>query len=121
LIVSAMFEGIHVEGVGWAFVAAVFLGLFNAILRPVLFMLTLPLTVMTLGLFTMVINALMLKLTGWLLAGFSVQGFWTAVGGAVIMSLISLAANTLLGSKKPYDQNAGNVIQMRRHKNGTWE
>ena len=120
MIVSTIFEGIEVQGVGWTFIAAVFLGLFNALIRPVLFVLTLPLTIMTLGLFTVVINALMLKLTGWLLAGFSVQGFWTAIGGAVVMSILSLGANLLLSSKKPYDRGAG-VIQMSRQKDGTWE
>ena len=88
LIISYLFDGIHVDGVGWAFITAIFLGIFNALIRPVLLILTLPINVLTLGLFTLVINGLMLWLTGSLLAGFSVNGFWPAVGGALILSLI---------------------------------
>ncbi len=74
LFVSWLFDGIEVRGVGWAFVAALFLGVFNALVRPILILLTLPITVITMGLFILVINALMLWLTGALLAGFQVHG-----------------------------------------------
>jgi len=116
LFVSWLFEGIQVNGVGWAFVAALFLGVFNALVRPVLILLTLPITVVTMGLFIVVINALMLWLTGTLLAGFQVHGFWTAVGGALILSVISMAANSLVG-----DRGNIEVIDMRRDALGRWE
>jgi putative membrane protein len=109
LFVSWLFDGIRVDGVGWAFIAALFLGIFNALVRPVLILLTLPITVLTMGLFILVINALMLWLTGALLAGFHVQGFWTAVGGALVLSIISLAANALVGERGRIE-----VIEMRR-------
>lgn len=109
LFVSWLFDGIQVDGVGWAFIAALILGIFNALVRPVLILLTLPITVVTMGLFILVINALMLWLTGALLAGFHVQGFWTAVGGALVLSLISFGVNALVGERGRIE-----VLDMRR-------
>ena len=118
LFISWLFDGIQVDGVGWAFIAAAILGIFNAIIRPVLIVLTLPITVLTMGLFILVINALTLWLTGALLAGFHVHGFWTAVGGALILSLISLAANGLVG-----DRGRIEVIDLRQSRGdgGHWK
>ena len=116
LFISYLFDGIQVNGVGWAFITALFLGIFNALIRPVLLVLTLPINVLTLGLFTLVINGLMLWLTGKLLAGFSVHGFWSAIGGALILSLISMAASGLIGGKGRVE-----VIDMRRRHGGDWE
>jgi putative membrane protein len=116
LIISALFDGIQVDGVGWAFITALFLGIFNALIRPALLVLTLPINVLTLGLFTLVINGLMLWLTGKLLAGFSVQGFWPAIGGALILSIISMAASGLIGGRGRVE-----VIEMRRSRDGDWE
>lgn len=116
LFISYLFDGVQVAGVGWAFIAALFLGVFNALIRPVVFILTLPINVVTLGLFTLVINGLMLWLTGKLLAGFAVHGFWTAVGGALIMSLISLAASSLIGGRGRVE-----YIEMRQGRGGRWE
>lgn len=116
LFISYLFDGIQVDGVGWAFITALFLGIFNALIRPVLLVLTLPINVLTLGLFTLVINGLMLWLTGKLLAGFSVHGFWSAIGGALVLSLISMAASGLIGGKGRVQ-----VIEMRRGHHGDWE
>lgn len=113
---SWLFDGITVDGVGWAFIAAFFLGIMNAVVRPVLIFFTLPLTVLTLGLFIIVINGLTLWLTGWLLAGFHVHGFWTAVGGSLVLSLFSLAANSLVG-----DRGQIEVVEMRRGPGNRWE
>jgi putative membrane protein len=115
LLVSYLFEGIHLRSLGWAFLAALFLGVFNALIRPVVLVLTLPINILTLGLFTLVVNGLMLWLTGSLLQGFVVEGFWTAVGGALVLSLISLAANGLIG-----DQGRVEIIEMRRSFGGVW-
>ena len=76
-------------------VAAVF-GLINAFIKPVASLLTLPLTILTLGLFTLVINASMLGLTAWLTGGLEVKGFFTAVGGSIIISIVSWALSVLL-------------------------
>jgi len=115
LLVSYLFDGIEVRGVGWAFIAAMFLGIINALIRPVVFLLTLPITVVTLGLFSLVVNGLMLWLTGWLLAGFSVHGFWSAVGGALILSLISLITNGMFNERGGVE-----VITLRRDAGGRW-
>ena len=116
LLISWLFEGIQVDSLGRAFVAAIFLGIFNALIRPVLLIMTLPITLVTLGLFTLVINGLMLWLTAWLLDGFAVHGFWSAVGGALVLSLISWAANGLVN-----DRGKVEVIHMRMGQSGHWE
>lgn len=97
VLISYLFEGIRVSSLGRAFIAAMVLGVLNALIRPIVFLFTLPINILTVGLFTLVINAFMLWLTGWLLAGFSVDGFWTAVGGALVLSVISLAGSYLVG------------------------
>ena len=89
LIVSTVVPGIEVRGVLPALSAAFFLGLVNAILRPVIVILTLPLTILTLGLFIPMINAFLLKLVSLMIRGFEVHGFWSAVFGAVLLSLVS--------------------------------
>jgi len=69
--------------------AAFFLGLVNAVVRPIILILTLPLTIVTLGLFIPVINAFLLKLVSLMIQGFEVHGFWSAVFGALLLSLVS--------------------------------
>jgi len=90
LIISYLFPRvIRVEGVWAALIAAFVLGIINALLRPVLVLLTLPVTVLTLGLFLLVINGLMLLLVAALVPGFRVNGFWGAVLGSVLISIVS--------------------------------
>ncbi len=79
--------------------AALLLGVVNAIVRPVLLLLTLPITVVTLGLFLFVLNAAMLGLVALLVPGFVVDGFWTAVLGAIIVGLTGMVANWFIGPK----------------------
>ncbi|HEX7707647.1 MAG TPA: phage holin family protein [Thermoanaerobaculia bacterium] len=76
-------------------IAAAVLGLLNAIVRPVLFVLTLPITVVTLGLFLIVLNAIMLELTDWLVPGFEIGGFLWAIVGAIVLSLVSLVTDRI--------------------------
>ena len=71
-------------------VAALILGLLNAVVKPILFLLTLPITFVTLGLFVIVLNAIMLELTDWLVPGFEINGFLWAMVGALLLSVISL-------------------------------
>jgi putative membrane protein len=85
--------------------AAIVVGFVNSLVRPVLFVLTLPLTILSLGLFTLVLNALLLQLVSWLVAGFHVEGFRAALLGAVILSLVSyLGSRFLAGQEAPIDQ-----------------
>jgi putative membrane protein len=90
LIISYLFPRmIRVDGFLTALVAAFLLGVVNAIIRPILILLTLPLTVVTLGLFLLVVNGLMLWLVSALVRGFQVSGFWGAVLGSVLISVVS--------------------------------
>src|SRR6185503_12142613 len=76
-------------------IAAAVLGILNAIVRPILFVLTLPLTIVTLGLFLLVLNAIMLELTTWLVPGFDIRGFGWAIVGALVLTIVSLVTNRI--------------------------
>jgi putative membrane protein len=89
LVVAYILPGISVASFGSALVAALVLGLLNMLVKPVLILLTLPITIVTLGLFLVVLNALLFWLAGSILRGFQVGGFWWAVGGAILYSIIS--------------------------------
>jgi putative membrane protein len=111
ILVSRVVSGIHFEGQGGGLLgnvlaAAAILGLVNAAIKPLLLLLTLPINLLSLGLFTLVINGGMLWLTSWLVAGFKVGGFWPAVWGALLLSLIGLLINGLLF--------AGSLVRVRR-------
>ena len=100
LAVAYLMPSIHVASFGAALLAALLLGLVNAVLRPLLLLLTLPVTLLTLGLFIFVINGLMFWLAGSLIEGFSVGGFWPAVFGSLLYSVVSWALTSLLISGK---------------------
>ena len=93
------------KGVGYdSFVdlllAAVLLGVLNAVVRPILFVLTLPLTIVTLGLFLLVLNAAMIGLVAWMLPGFTVDGFWPGIMAAIITGLASWIGGVVIGDAK---------------------
>ena len=99
LIISYLFpKMIWVDGLMAALVAAFLLGIVNVIIRPILVFLTLPLTVLTLGLFLLVINGLMLSLVAALVKGFHVNGFWGAVFGSILISIVSWILSRFLPS-----------------------
>lgn len=100
LALPYLFTSIHVEGFGTALVAALVLGLINTLIRPVLVLLTLPVTLLTLGLFIFVINGLLFWWVGSFVDGFHVSGFWSGVFGAIVYSLISWLLSSLLLAKK---------------------
>lgn len=90
LAVSAwMIPGIQVEGIIPALFSALVLGVINAVIRPIVILFTLPINILTLGLFTLVINGLMLWMVSGLVSGFEVSGFWAAFFGAIVLSVIS--------------------------------
>jgi len=97
LIVAYLLPGIVVTGFGSALIAAIVLGLLNTLVKPVLILLTLPVTIVTLGLFLFVINALVFWFAGSILSGFKVNGFWWAVIGAILYSVISSLLARLTG------------------------
>jgi putative membrane protein len=91
-----VFKWVEVDSFGAALVAALVLGLVNALVRPILFVLTLPVTLLTLGLFLFVLNGLLFWAVGSFVDGFRVAGFWSGVFGAIVYSLISLALGAIL-------------------------
>ncbi|NDY83397.1 phage holin family protein [Orrella sp. NBD-18] len=91
-------SGIHINGFGSAMWAALILGLVNTIVKPVFQLLTLPITIVTMGLFLFVINGLLFWMVGSMLSGFRVDGFWWAVGGAILYTLISGLLMNLIGA-----------------------
>jgi putative membrane protein len=100
IIAAAWFvPGLQIEDAPTALLAGAILGLVNALVRPVLFLLTLPLTLITLGLFIFVLNAICLGLTAWLVPGFSIDGFWSALLGALVVSVVSWILNGLFLSE----------------------
>jgi len=97
VLTAHLLPGVTITGPYPAIIAAVILGLLNILVRPVLVVLTLPVTVVTLGLFIFVINAAMLLLAAYFVEGFTVSGFWVAVVASLVVSVISTVINKLLG------------------------
>jgi putative membrane protein len=99
LISSFIFKGVHVDSVITALCVAAVLSLLNAIIKPILVILTIPITIFTLGLFLLVINACMVLLADKIVPGFKVDGFWTAFFFSIILSLITSVFNGLNSEK----------------------
>ena len=98
-IADLLLAGVRFDGVGALFLAAFLLGLANAFLRPIIIFLTLPLTLVTLGLFLFVINGAMLLLVARLMASFHLEGLWTAIVASIIVGLTSWIANGFVGNR----------------------
>ena len=103
-VASELLGGLSFDSTTKLLIAAIVLGVVNAFVRPLAFILTLPLTVLTLGLFLLVLNAGMVALVAWVVPGFTVAGFWTAVGAAIIVSIVSWAASGLIGSSGRFEK-----------------
>ncbi len=98
LLTAYLLPGIAVSSIYIALIVALFLGIVNTILKPILVVLTLPITIMTLGLFTFVINGFLFWLLSTFIQGFSVDGFLTAILGAFVVSVFSYVGNAVLGN-----------------------
>jgi len=98
-LVTLLLTGVRVDDELSAFIAAIVLGLVNAVLKPILVILTLPVTVLTLGLFLLVLNGLLFWGVASLLPGFHVDGFWWGVGGALLYSILAWAFSNLLAQE----------------------
>lgn len=99
LAAAYLVPGVHVTNFWAALIAALVIGLVNALIRPLVILLTLPVNILTLGLFTLVINALMFWLAATIVKGFYVNGFWPAFWGALVYWLVSWFTNTLFAVK----------------------
>jgi len=108
-LATRILPGLYFSGPYTLLAAALLLGIVNAIIRPIAVVMTLPLTLLTLGLFLLVVNAAMLGLVALLLSGFHISGFWTAVGGALIVSITGWLASGLIGNNGKVE-----VISRRR-------
>ncbi len=116
MIASYLLDGIKVGGFFSALGAAAMLGILNAFFRPVALILTLPINILSFGLFTFVINAVMLKMASGVIGGFEVYGFWTSVFGALIISITSFLLNTFISEKGEVD-----VIDLKHRGGNRWE
>jgi putative membrane protein len=132
-----LLDGIRISGFFSAFFAAAILGIFNAFFRPIALLLTLPINVLSLGLFTFVINALMLKMASGVIPGFDVYGFWTAIFGSLLISIISWLLNSFISDqgsvsyinvKHGYDNGkienraeSNDTIDLEHKGNNKWE
>lgn len=106
-LAATIVPGVTIVGVGQLILAALLLGIVNAVIRPILLILTLPLTVLTLGLFILVVNGISLGLVAWLLPGFTITGLFPAVFGSVVVGLTGWVASAFVGG-------SGRIERMRR-------
>ncbi len=122
LLSSTILPGIHVASLTTAIIAAAILGIINTFLRPVLLILTLPLTILTLGIFAFVLNALMLLLVAYFVPGFEIDGFLWAFLGALIISIVSWIANRFIKTSdhKPGNREKPEYIDLERGDDGKW-
>ena len=107
-LTSLVVRGIEVQGIGSLIFAAATIGILNAVVRPLILLLTLPLNILTLGLFTLVVNAFMLKLASEVVRGFEVHGFWSALGGWLLLSFFTFLINLVIG------ETGVEVVHVRR-------
>lgn len=115
-VAAYLISGIHVSGFFSAFFAAAILGVLNVFFRPVLLILTLPINLLTLGLFTFVINAILLKMASGVISGFEVHGFWSAVWGGLIISIVNWLLSSFIT-----DRGSVGYTDLRRRDDGRWE
>ena len=99
IVTSYLLDGIYVSGFISAFFAAAILSMLNAFFRPILLILTLPINVLSLGFFTFVINAFMLLMVSGVIPGFNVSGFWSAVFGSLLISVVSWGLTSFIGER----------------------
>ena len=116
LIASYVLEGIEVRGFVSAFFAAAMLGILNAFFRPILIILTLPINIVTLGLFTFIINAMLLKMASSVISGFEVHTFWAALFGSLIISIVSWLLSSFISERGRVE-----YINLKKKGKNRWE
>jgi putative membrane protein len=125
VIVPYVSSGVRVEGLGAALFAGAILGILNAVIRPVLILLTLPLTVVTIGLFIFVINALLFQLAAAIVPGMHVDSFWSALFASIVVSIVSWILNSAIaggaGERTVIVHRESGPIDMHRGRGGKWE
>ena len=119
MIASYLVEGIHVSGFFSAFFTAAVLGMLNVFFRPVLLILTLPLNILSFGLFTFVINAIMLMMASGVIPGFQIQGFWSAVAGSFIISAVNWIITFLIIIQQ--ERETRDLIDLNKDDDDIWK
>ncbi len=115
LVTSYLMDGIHVSGFFSAFFAAAILGILNAFFRPILLVLTLPINILSLGLFTFVLNAVLLMMVSGVIPGFDVYGFWSGLFGSLLISLISWIITSFIN-----DRGTIEYIDLKKIRRNRW-
>ncbi len=125
LIATKLVPGVTVEDAGSALLAAAILGILNAFIRPALIILTLPLTVVTLGFFILVINALLFEFAGSIVPGFHVSSFWSAFFASIIVSIVSWITSSAIsgggGEKTVIVRGWRDSVDLRQGRDGRWQ
>jgi putative membrane protein len=116
MFASYVIEGIQVKSFSNALFAPAILGILNAFFRPILIVLTLPINILSLGLFTFIINAMLLKMASGVISGFDVYGFWSAVFGSLLISLVSWALSSFIN-----EQGRMKYIDLKKKDGDRWE
>ncbi|MCP4666076.1 MAG: phage holin family protein [Deltaproteobacteria bacterium] len=119
ILASYLIPGIRVTGFFSALFTAAILGILNALFRPILLILTLPINVLTLGLFTFVINALMLMMASGVVSGFKIESFWSALFGSLVISAVNWISNRFINDQGRVGQQ--DYLEMTKKDDGTWE
>ena len=119
LVASRVVPGIEVDTLMTAIIAAAVLGLINVFIKPVLLILTLPLSILTLGVFTFILNALMLELVAYFVKGFKVQSFLAAFLGSLLISVVNWLANYFINAK-PETPKRQDIIDLEKGDDGKW-
>ena len=99
-VVVKLVPGFHYQSWITLFAAAAVLGIVNTIIKPILFVLTLPLTIITLGIFLVVLNAIMLRITAWIVPSFRIDGWLAAILGALLLSIVTMVTNQIGRDRK---------------------
>lgn len=120
LLASYFVPGIKVDTLSTAVIAACVLGLINVFIRPIVVLLTLPLSILTLGIFYFFINAFMLKLAAYFVSGFEVSSFFAAFLGSLIISIVSWLANSFIANHKIDKADDPDYIDLRKGDDGKW-
>jgi putative membrane protein len=121
-IAAYLLDGIHVDGFSSALLTAAILGILNTFFKPILVLLTLPINILTLGLFTFVINALMLKMASGVISGFRVESFWAAIFGSIIISVVNWILSGLIKGKGENGRGGqSNYIDLNHKGDDHWE
>jgi putative membrane protein len=116
IVTSYLLDGIRISGFSSALFAAAILGILNAFFRPILLILTLPINILTLGIFTFVINAIMLMMVSGVISGFAVSGFWSAVFGSLLISLVSSILTSFIN-----ERGTVQYIDLKKVGDNRWE